>query len=277
MWTKFRFYTEVLSLDICAGVLGSAALAQTMLASTMKPCWWLLLPASVWVIYTADHLFDARKTGSAAVNRRHKFHSDNSRLLTLCAIATGTACVAAAFWCLREIVLLAGAFMGTLALAHLALAYWGKIRIGKEFSVAIVYACGVWFAPYLNRTVEVSAAIAVAFGLFLVAALLNLFMNSLIELSIDRSEQQVFALRTLAPSLVRRAVIGVAVVSFIMLLVLASGLTGFAYRWEFTYLTFLCTVPGGILFFEDYFRVNARYRLPAELAFLAGIGLLLPH
>lgn len=274
MWTKIRFYTEVLSLDICAGVLGSAALAKTLLQAKMKPCWWFLLPASVWVIYTADHLFDARKTGSAAVNPRHKFHSDHFLPLTVAAATVGVGCVVGAFWCLRDIVFLGGAFMGTLAVAHMALAYWGKIRIGKEVSVAVVYTCGIWFAPFLNRSVPISPEIILAFLLFLLATILNLFMNSVIEFSLDAEEEQVFILKTIPPTIARRTVMMAAVAATLAGLLIASALFPVGHRWEFTYLMFLCAVPGCILLFQDFFSVKARYRLPAELSFLAGIALL---
>ncbi|GAB4430000.1 MAG: hypothetical protein OHK0011_12600 [Turneriella sp.] len=275
MWSRIRFCIEVLSLDVCAGVLGSAALAKTILQAQMKPCWWLLLPASVWVIYTVDHLFDAHKTGSAAVNPRHKFHSDHFLPLALSAIAMGLGCVGGAFWCLREIVFLGGAFMGTLALTHLALAYWGRIRIGKELSVAVIYTSGIWFAPFLNRRVEVSLEIALAFLIFFLAAVLNLFMNSVIEYSLDDKEQQVYILKTISPKIIRRFVVITAVMSTLAGILIASAVLPIAHRWEFTYLMFLCAVPGCILLFERFFRANARYRLPAELSFLAGIALLL--
>lgn len=275
MWSNIRFYAEVLSLDICAGVMGSAALAKIMLQAKMKPCWWLLLPASVWVIYTADHLFDARKTGSAAVNRRHKFHSDNFAVLALLSLVLGIACIVTAFVCLREIVFLGGAFMGAIALAHLSLAYWGKIRIGKEISVAVVYTCGVWFAPFLNRGIAVTPEAVLAFLLFLLAAVLNLFMNSIIEFSLDHEEQQVFALKTIAPGIARRLVIIVAVAAAVTGIAITSDLLPIRHKWEFVYLMLLCTVPGCILFFQDFFSTNARYRLPAELSFLAGVALLL--
>ncbi len=275
MWAKIRFYTEVLSLDICAGVLGSAALAKTLLQAKMKPCWWFLLPASVWVIYTADHLFDARKTGSIAVNPRHKFHNDHFLPLAYAAATVGVCCVLGASWCLREIVFLGGAFMGALALLHLILAYWGKIRIGKEISVAAIYTCGIWFAPFLNRSVSISTEIILAFLLFLLAAVLNLFMNSVIEYSLDAREKQVFVLETIPQAIARQTVMITSLAAAVSGILIASAMIPVGHRWEFTSLMFLCAVPGLILLFQDFFSVHARYRLPAELAFLTVIALLL--
>jgi hypothetical protein len=277
--SSVRFYAQVLSLDICIGVVGSGAFVKTFLYSAMKPVWWFLLPASVWVIYTADHLMDARKIGEKAVNVRHKFHFDHFTFLAILAVVIALACAILALYYLPEIVFAGGFMMGSLALLHILLAYWGKIRFGKEISVAVIYSCGVWFAPFLNRGVAVEPLHVAAFAIFLLAALLNLFMNSVIEFSVDRMENQVFGMQISTRKTIQSAVISLSALLAVSVAVfcgyaLASGVS-IRIIACYGYLFCLCAVPGIILYYAKYFAKNQRYRLPAELIFAAGTLLLL--
>lgn len=272
------YYMQVLSLDICIGVIGSGAFAKTFLRASMKPVWWFLLPASVWVIYTADHLMDARKVGERSVNVRHKFHFDHFKVLASLAAITALACCVLAFLCLREMVFVGGSVMAGLAVMHIFLAYWGKVRFGKEISVAVIYACGVWFAPFLNRGVEISPLYVAAFTIFILGAVLNLFMNSVIEFHIDREEGQVFGMALATRKAIRRAVIGASFAAVTGMAVFVGY--GFARGIHpivlagYGYLLAVCAVPGVILFYENFFAANQRYRMPAELVFATGAALL---
>jgi hypothetical protein len=272
------YYAQVLSIDICIGVMGSGAFAKTMLKATMKPVWWFLLPASVWVVYTADHLMDASKIGNRSVNLRHKFHYNHFVPLVVAALITAITCIVLAFMYLREIVVVGGIVMGGLAVMHIVIAYWGKVRFGKEISVAIIYACGVWFAPYLNRGTAVTHVHISAITVFVLGAILNLFMNSVLEYAVDRREDQVFGLAFFPRRTMRTVVI---TISFLCALVAAGyAIIGAIARIDeimiagSLYLTLVCLVPGLILYFERFFAVNQRYRIPAELVFSAGLALL---
>lgn len=279
MRKSLRFYVEVLSLDICAGVIGSAAFAQSTLKAAMKPVWWFLLPASVWVVYTADHLLDAHKLGKNAVNIRHKFHEDNFTLLAVLAIAIALLCIVLAFLCFREIVFSGGVLLGFLALFHLSLAYWGKVRFGKEISVAVIYTCGIWFAPFLNRGVALMPVHGIALSLVFLAALLNLFMNAVIELPIDQQEELVFGMQHFSSVWARRMVICISLTASLAILIWAAisllhrdAPLGIA---AYFYLFMICVVPGFILLNEKYFSQNQRYRIPAEWVFLTGVFTLI--
>ena len=119
-------YAEILSIDICIGVVGSGALAASLLHAEMRLVWWFLLPAAVWVIYTADHLLDARKIGQDIVNARHKFHRKHFTVLTTVTVLMALGCLVAALIFLSDIVLKGGLLLCILAAFHLAMAFWGE-------------------------------------------------------------------------------------------------------------------------------------------------------
>ena len=116
-------YAEMLSIDICIGVIGSGALAASFLHAKMRLVWWVILPAAVWVIYTADHLLDAKKIRKEIVNARHKFHREQFTVLAILAAIVALGCLIAAPLYLSDLVLQGGLSLCLLAALHLALAF----------------------------------------------------------------------------------------------------------------------------------------------------------
>ncbi|TGK44652.1 LA_0991 family prenyltransferase-like protein [Leptospira andrefontaineae] len=270
---KLWFYVHVLSLDICLGVLGSGALATIVTGAKMKTVWWFLLPLSVWVIYTLDHLLDGKKVGENSINPRHKFHYDHSKILTiLCTIAAIISAVLA-FLLLREIVLLGGVLLAALAVLHLGIARWGKIRFGKEFSVALIYTLGVWFGPLLIVGFR-SWTSPILLFLFFLGTVLNLVMNSLMEAELDAKEGQVYLLGVLSPKLAKEWVLRLSLLGFLAALVLAGGIRKWAPGTSVSaslVIALICAVPGGILRYADKFQDSQKYRILGEGVFILGL------
>lgn len=271
-------YAEILSIDICIGVVGSGALAASLLHAEMRLAWWLLLPAAVWVIYTADHLLDARKIRKDFANARHEFHRRHFIALATLAVLAAVGCFLAAVFFLSDIVVKGGLLLCLLAAFHLAMAFWGKIRFGKEISVAVIYSLGVWFAPYLRRGCAVTGLHIIAFGLFFLAALLNLLMNSIMEYEMDKKENLRFASGVFPLKRMRIAVMAASWLASLGILVILKY--GIKLRVElaviagFGFLFVLCAVPGIIISEESFYKKNKRYRVQAEWVFSLGILLL---
>lgn len=277
-----RFYLEVLSIDICVGVLGTGALTQTMFSAEMKPIWWVLLPVCVWVVYTLDHLIDALKGGGNSANPRHQFHYEHIRLMTVLAILVGMSAFVMAIIFLREVLILSGLILGILTLVHLFLAYWGKIRFGKELSVGLIYVSGVAFAPILNRRVTMGWFEMLFLLGLLLAAYLNLFMNSIIEYSIDRRDGQNFIVSRVSRLWLRRKVTLVSNLAALFFMcvcivsIIFSRPIGQTVAWAI--LAIYCVVPGLLLKYETKLTSKSAYRLYGEWVFSIGLlTLLLPN
>ncbi|EPG64615.1 LA_0991 family prenyltransferase-like protein [Leptospira wolffii] len=267
------FYIHVLSLDICLGVIGSGALATSVTGAKMKPAWWILLPLSVWVIYTLDHLLDGQKSGTDSVNPRHKFHYDYRKPLIVACSVAALVCAALALLLLREIVLLGGAILAALAFLHLGIARWGRLRFGKEFSVALIYTLGVWFGPLLIVGFR-SWAVPVLLLLFFLGTVLNLVMNSLMEADLDAKEGQVYLLSALSPELAKEWTLRLSLLGFLTSLLLAAGMRKFAPGVSVSssiVIALICAVPGGILKYSDRFRDSQNYRILGEGVFILGL------
>ncbi len=183
---------RALSLDVVAGSLAGAALAVVVCETKMPLAWWLLLPLIVWIIYSTDHLLDARRIGPSATTFRHRFHYRHFRVLGL---VTFLAAVLAAHLIFFELtryprIFFAGLFLGTLVLAHLGLAQVTRWRgYPAELLIAALYTIGIWFGPLLQRDQGITgtAVPAILLGFFL-AAFGNLLVFSLFERHIDARE-----------------------------------------------------------------------------------------
>lgn len=267
------FYIHVLSLDICLGVVGSGALAAAVTGAKMKSAWWVLLPLSVWVIYTLDHLLDGQRSGENSVNPRHRFHFENYRILIILCSLAALVCAVLALLLLREVVLLGGAILAALALLHLGIARWGRLRFGKEFSVALIYTLGVWFGPLLIVGFRNWTA-PILLGLFFLGTVLNLVMNSLMEADMDAQEGQVYLLSALSPKLAKEWVLRLSLLGFLVSLLLAAGTRKFAPGGSVSsclVIALICAVPGIILRYSDRFKDSQEYRIVGEGVFILGL------
>lgn len=164
-------------------------MVATLLHTTMPVLWYYILPASVWVVYTLDHLLDAQRIHGRAHTPRHHFHRKYAPLLWRIWALVALSCVSA-LWLPRSIVIF-GIGMCVLVGIHLLLVAYIRNRISKllikELGVGIVYSLGVWGpilmlpAPWRLHHVE---WIAFAVQFFLIA-MLNLFVFSLYDMAAD--------------------------------------------------------------------------------------------
>ena len=78
---KFYRFVNILSIDVALGSVCCAAWFAEILNATLKPYALVSLGLTVWIIYTADHLLDARKIHAPASTERHRYHQENFTLL----------------------------------------------------------------------------------------------------------------------------------------------------------------------------------------------------
>lgn len=138
---------RVLSLDIVAGGVAGAAFAAHVTGARMPAAFWQVLPVAIWVMYTLDHLVDARAAGPRAANERHAFHA---RHLLPMSVAVALAGGAAAWRALAlpAPILAAGVGLAVAVVLYLAALMRGLPSwLAPEFPVAAIYTAGLWVGP----------------------------------------------------------------------------------------------------------------------------------
>ena len=131
---------RILSLDVVAGALATGAMVTRIMKVSMPWSWWIVLPMSVWVMYTTDHLMDAYRLKEQAHTPRHLFHHQYFTLLAVIAAVSLLLCIGVMPWFLPVELVVMGVVVGLAAMAHLGLVSWLKDRVAwflhKELGVA---------------------------------------------------------------------------------------------------------------------------------------------
>ncbi|TGM52941.1 hypothetical protein EHQ97_13580 [Leptospira adleri] len=268
IFKKAFFYWNVLSIDIVLGALASAYFASTILETTMRTAFWLILPAAVWVIYTADHLFDGWKLGEKSVNERHRFHYKNIIFLSITTGLISTLCFTLSILFLRDWIVTAGLILGIFVFFHVVLSYLRLNFFWKECSVSILYSTGIWFGPIL-LTSKPKIEIVIPFFLFLLTALSNSFMNSYMERELDQKENVTSILRQISPRALKRSVYLLAFLGLSLNIIWIEKNPKFIP--EFLYYCFGYSIPAWIVYRENFFQKNQFYRILGEGYFILSL------
>jgi len=178
---------RALSLDIVAGGVAGAAFAAHLTGARLPAAFWQVLPAAIWVVYTLDHLLDARRVGPDAANDRHVLHARHAMPLALAVAVVGGLAAGRALALPRPLI------TGGVALAALVALHLGAVRrrfpawLPREVSVAAIYIAGIWVGP-LVLAERADPPVAQALALHGAVALGYLFAYAWFEAAMDHAD-----------------------------------------------------------------------------------------
>ncbi|UOG61193.1 LA_0991 family prenyltransferase-like protein [Leptospira noguchii] len=264
MFYRIFYYWNVLSIDIVCGAVSSVWFASYVLNSDLKTEFWILLPATVWVIYSADHWIDGWKLGKKSTNPRHEFYYKNRIFLIIMTGLTGIFCFICGILFIEKQTLLVALAIGIFVAIHLVCSYFQVSFFWKECSVAILYTAGIWFAPILSTS---KTDWKIWCGLFFLTTLCNSFVNSYMEIEMDRKENAESILRWVSQKTLKKSVITLSGIGTVFNLIWLYK-NQWAILPEFFYLSFGYLIPVNILFFESFFQKKQLYRILGEGTFI---------
>lgn len=175
---------NLLSVDVAVGAVCSALFFAKILRTTILPYGLIALSLTVWIIYTVDHLLDARKIKGPAATARHKFHQEHFNLLARIVVLAIIADAVTIFF-IRTQVLEGGVVLGIIVVLYFFVHRY--IRFLKEFFIAVVYTGGV-LLPSVSVVSVTSAIPFVVIIQFILTALINLLIFSWFDLEKDRQD-----------------------------------------------------------------------------------------
>jgi len=255
-------YFNLLSLDIAVGAIGGGCYFARILEVSVRPYAMASLGLTVWIIYTADHLLDARKISGPASTKRHRFHQKHFRILAVAVVLAAVADFVLILF-IKRAVLYGGFLMFTIVLLYLGL--HRKLSWFKEVVVAVLYCAGVLLPSLLVTHIQLQMADYVLFLLFFLTALVNLMLFSWFDREYDLADRHQSFVTLMGA---RR--------TFVLLLVLfvlnaglcAYGLLLSGYVQAFIILLLMNGVLALILAFRGWFAQHDRFRLLGDAAFL---------
>jgi hypothetical protein len=264
MYQLARLYRRMnlLSLDIAVGAVGGACYFASLLQVQVRTSALASLGLTVWIIYTADHLLDARKISGHASTARHRFHQQHFRVLVACVLIAALVDLILILF-IKRAVLYGGFLMFALVILYLAL--HRRLARFKEVVVAVLYCGGVLLPSLLVTEVSLRRADYVLFILFFTTALINLLMFSWFDREYDLADRhQSFVTLTGARQ----------TLALIMMLFVVNGalcVYGVAAGMYFTAFLIPLAMNGVlavILMFRGWFAQHDRFRLLGDAAFL---------
>lgn len=264
---------QAISLDV---VLGSGLMSlviakyyQVHLPAVVVLC----LMIAVWIIYTYDHLSDARKIIGSASTFRHRFHQQHYHALKvgLCGIIfLGLVMV----FMLPSVVILWG--IGCVCVVS---CYFFLLRLKffwpKELLIAVCYTFGIFLGPLSLSQSSLAFSQLMLLPEILLLALANLILFSYFDCETDKQDGHYSLAIHLGMAATRRLVMGLLVAGLIISLIMffeAGNPAG-------QYMQILIFCMNGVLLLvllkQEQFRKHEMYRLLGDGIFYIPALLLL--
>ncbi|MCC5937463.1 MAG: UbiA family prenyltransferase [Lunatimonas sp.] len=274
----FRYHrlANFLSVDVALGACAGMYFFASMLRVELKPVEFFLMALSVWVIYTFDHLLDARHIPADHASPRHRFHQRHFLELRVALFVAAVAVVVVAFLFLPSTLIFVTALvLGGLILVNLLLTQYFKQRLApwKETSIALFYVLGILLLPLFKK--EFLALnltwIAFAFGYFLLAWY-NLVFLSLLDYETDKLSGQRSLATTLGHRWVKKLLQWMGILGLVYFLALLFLLPSYYHVFTVLLLLMFTWHVRYFLEYRKFPKESLRRRL--ELSFLMPMALI---
>lgn len=192
MRTLLKFYRLLswLSIDVAVGAVCSSVWFAAFFGVKPGGIAFTVLGLTVWIIYTLDHLMDARTIKSPANAKRYQFHQQYFSIIGIVWMLA-IVCDGVLVFFVRKEILFDGIWLSALVVIYFLFhRYFGFL---KEFTIAILYSVGV-LLPVLNSIPAITSEWSVILSFFL-TALINILLFSWFDHDADVCDgQQSFAI-----------------------------------------------------------------------------------
>lgn len=267
-----RFYRllNILSIDVALGAVCCAVWFSLLFNASLKPQALLSLGLTVWIIYTADHLLDARKIQGLASTNRHRYHQQHFKgLVVSLVIAVAVDLIFVIF--IRKIVFQWGLLLsGLMVLYFLTQQY---LKYLKELIIALLFSFGVLLPSMATLQRHPDFFETIVMIEFFLTALLNLLLFSWFDRHNDLRDKRESIVTLLGEQTSKR------VLQFVFLINMTLIVGSFLYDPQMITKTLVLFVMNAVLFFIFFrpylFQVNDRFRLLGDGVFLFPIIYLL--
>jgi 4-hydroxybenzoate polyprenyltransferase len=179
-------YINALSIDVSIGAVCSALFFAEYFHVKILPFGIASLGLTVWIIYSADHLLDAKRIRHPASTFRHRLYQENFSTFL---IVTTVACLVDSIliFFIRRPVFIGGVILIGMVILYLTLNRWWKIP--KEVIIGFLYVCGVLLPSLAVTPMEITEWPIILITQFFFTALLNLFIFAWYDRHHDTADQ----------------------------------------------------------------------------------------
>ena len=184
---QFYRLLNTLSLDVVAGAMVCALYFGRIFHVSIGSAALTALLLTVWIIYTADHLRDARRIQGPASTARHRFHQRHFKTI-LIVLVVMTIFDAVTLFFLDPRTLKWGALLMAVVIIYLISHHYLKYL--KEIFIAVMYTCGIILPSWSIADAALGSEHAVLILQFVILALINLLLFSWFDRKVDKQDNQ---------------------------------------------------------------------------------------
>jgi hypothetical protein len=266
---------RLLSIDVALAALGGGVMAVRVIGTSPRSAFFLLLPLSVWVVYTLDHLLDAQRMGSNAPTPRHRFHFTHRWWLSITVAMIAVFCDIVGLVELSWSGVYFGIGIASLFGVHELLVKFAGDRASpllmKEIGVAVIFTAGTWGLPLvlhlqLGRRIDPAAVILML--QYLLLAIVNLIEFSIYEHKLDTRGGQTSFVRGIGRARARwiaQILLGVQPLLAVVTVIFHPS----AVVWTAQVIDLTMAVGlASILLFPRFFARTERYRMVGDGVFV---------
>lgn len=256
---------NILSLDVAFGSVVSAMFLSNVFETEVKFQGFLCLGLTVWLIYSADHLVDAKSIVNDASTSRHRFHQDHFKPILFVSIGVFMFIILLLFFIYRA-VFVWGACLAVLVMIYFLL----QRRLGflKELLGAILYCTGVMLPAIALSGQSVGVLFTLPAILFFNTALLNLILFSWFDYEKDLAHKHGSLVTTFGGSAAKGSLGILFFIQFALLITSYQGGVPIPTLAVFAGMDLVLLL---IYISPGWFSIGDRYRLAGDAVFLIPI------
>lgn len=178
-------YVNILSIDTALGAVVSAMFFAKLVAANVWIYGKVALGLTVWIIYTADHLLDAKKVKGLASSERHRFHQKYFWPLTIMMILAVIIDLIMVSY-MRKSLFQYGLVLAGIVGLYLVISRYLKML--KETFIALIYTIGVMLPALADREHLMDQADVLFMVNFFLVAAANLLIFSWFDVQKDQAD-----------------------------------------------------------------------------------------
>lgn len=268
--SKALKYIQVLSLDVSIGACAGTLFVGHFLGIKM---WWsviVCLGLTVWLIYTLDHLLDARRIPHIAHTERHRFHQKYFKemkfLWFFVLLLTGSIVL---FIPIRTFIWGFGLMFIVFIYFYFQNFIIQNRNAYKEPIAAFLYVSGIFLGPLSVYHGNLPAELFFLFTQYFIVAFFNMILFSFMEVESDKKDKQSSITLVFGVNKTKQ------LSKILIVIFITSCLTGmvlFSRNYNFIISEVIIISMGitlfGIFWKHSFFRFEERYRLFGDLVFL---------
>ena len=260
---------RILSLDVALGACVSSWFVATIMGVSVSALVLFALGTAVWLIYTADHLWDAYRLNHVPHTLRHRFHQQRFHIILVAFGLMSLLGVISVFYLPPTILRLGILLLVGVAIYFLVFQFTNLKRyFPKEVTAALLYTTGIFLPTLAQLNTYPTELFLLSFQYFGLA-LTNLALFAWFEYRSD----QLDTAHSLATQYGKEKAKTIALVSLLVVLIVIIGSIlwlPFDPLWLYAQLILLVMIAilSALLFQPDFFGQRERYRWIGDGVFI---------